>query len=125
MAKTSAAIAMLSRTALPYISILTNPTTGGVAASFAFQGDVIIAEPKALIGFAGPRVIRETVGEELPEGFQSSEFLLEHGMIDMICSRQELKKVLGFLLDSLMCNAGTRAEEKNQENDLKKISHVW
>ncbi|MCK4235936.1 MAG: acetyl-CoA carboxylase carboxyl transferase subunit beta, partial [Candidatus Krumholzibacteria bacterium] len=124
MAKTSAAIAMVSRAALPYISILTNPTTGGVAASFAFQGDIIIAEPKALVGFAGPRVIRETVGEELPEGFQRSEFLLEHGMIDMICSRQELKKVLGFLLDCLTCGEAARVEGKNQENDHKTISLI-
>lgn len=124
LAKTSAAISMFSQAALPFISILTNPTTGGVAASFAFQGDIIIAEPKALIGFAGPRVIRETVGEELPEGFQRSEFLLEHGMIDMICSRQDLKKVLEFVLDSLMCGAETRVEGKNQENDCKTISLI-
>ncbi len=124
MAKTSAAIANLSEASLPFISILTNPTTGGVAASFAFQGDIIIAEPKALIGFAGPRVIRETVGEELPEGFQRSEFLLEHGMIDMITSRRELKKTLVFILDSLMCGVSTRAEEKNQENDRNTISLV-
>ncbi|MBN1164165.1 MAG: acetyl-CoA carboxylase carboxyltransferase subunit beta [Candidatus Krumholzibacteriota bacterium] len=125
MAKTSAAIAAVSRASLPYISILTNPTTGGVAASFAFQGDIIIAEPKALIGFTGPRVIRETVGEELPAGFQRSEFLLEHGMIDMITSRRELKKTLGFILDSLMCGVSTRVEENYQENDRKTISLIW
>lgn len=124
VAKTSAAIAGVSMAALPYISVLTNPTTGGVAASFAFQGDIIIAEPKALVGFAGPRVIRETVGEELPEGFQRSEFLLEHGMIDTICSRHELKKVLGFLLDCLTYGEAARVEEKNQENDHKTISLI-
>ena len=125
MAKTSASIAMVSRAGLPYISVLTNPTTGGVAASFAFQGDVIIAEPKALIGFAGPRVIRETVGEELPEGFQRSEFLLEHGMIDLIASRQKLKKTLDYITSSLMSGISTRAEEKDQENDRKTISLIW
>lgn len=125
MAKASAAVAMVSRAGLPYISILTNPTTGGVAASFAFQGDVIIAEPKALIGFAGPRVIRETVGEELPEGFQRSEFLMEHGMIDIIASRRELKKTLVYILDSFMSGASIRVEEDNQENDRKTISLIW
>ncbi|HSG27185.1 MAG TPA: acetyl-CoA carboxylase, carboxyltransferase subunit beta [Candidatus Krumholzibacterium sp.] len=125
MAKTSAAISMVSRAGLPYISVLTNPTTGGVAASFAFQGDIIIAEPKALIGFAGPRVIRETVGEELPEGFQRSEFLLEHGMIDMIAGRRELRKNLSYILDSLMSGVSVRGEEKNQENDRKTISLIW
>jgi acetyl-CoA carboxylase carboxyl transferase subunit beta len=125
MAKTSAAVAMVSRAGLPYIAVLTNPTTGGVAASFAFQGDIIIAEPKALIGFAGPRVIRETVGEELPEGFQRSEFLLEHGMIDIIASRQELKDTLGSLLESLMSGVSIQAGEKNQENDRKTISLIW
>ena len=124
LAKTSAAIANVSRAQLPYISILTNPTTGGVAASFAFQGDIIIAEPKALIGFAGPRVILETVGEELPEGFQSSEFLLEHGMIDMICSRKDLKGVLNLLLDSLICGEAAGVEEKSQEHDRKTISLI-
>jgi acetyl-CoA carboxylase carboxyl transferase subunit beta len=124
MAKTSAAISVISRAELPYISILTNPTTGGVAASFAFQGDVIIAEPKALIGFAGPRVIRETVGEELPEGFQRSEFLLEHGMIDMIVSRRNMRQRLSFLLDGLMCGAAARDEEKSQKNDRKNISLI-
>ena len=124
MAKTSAAIAALSKAGLPYISILTNPTTGGVAASFAFQGDIIIAEPKALIGFAGPRVIRETVGEELPEGFQRSEFLLEHGMIDMIVSRRELKKRIGFMLDTLTCGAAASVEEKSSKHDRKNISLI-
>lgn len=124
MAKTSAAIAAVSRAGLPYISILTNPTTGGVAASFAFQGDIIIAEPKALVGFAGPRVIRETVGEELPEGFQRSEFLLEHGMIDMIASRRELKQRIGFMLDTLTCGAAASVEEKSRKHDRKNISLI-
>ncbi len=124
MAKTSAAISRVSRAGLPFISILTNPTTGGVAASFAFQGDVILAEPKALVGFAGPRVIRETVGEELPEGFQRSEFLIEHGMIDMIVSRRDVKNVLGFLLDSLTCGAAASSEEKSQKNERTNISLI-
>ena len=124
MAKTSAAIAAVSRARLPYISILTNPTTGGVAASFAFQGDVIIAEPRALVGFAGPRVIRETVGEELPEGFQRSEFLLEHGMIDMIKNRRELKAALGFILDSLTGSGLAGAEAEQRENGQKTITLV-
>jgi acetyl-CoA carboxylase carboxyl transferase subunit beta len=125
MAKSSAAIASVSRAGLPYIAILTNPTTGGVAASFAFQGDIIIAEPKAMIGFAGPRVIRETTGEELPEGFQRSEFLLDHGMIDIVASRQKLKTTLVFIIDSLMSGASVRVEEDNQENDRKTISLIW
>lgn len=124
MAKTSAAVAAVSEAALPYISILTNPTTGGVAASFAFQGDIIIAEPKALVGFAGPRVIRETVGEELPEGFQRSEFLLEHGMIDMITGRHELKQILGFLLDSLVRQSAKKEEEKSQEDEQRTLSLI-
>ena len=124
MAKTSAAIAAVSRSGLPYISILTNPTTGGVAASFAFQGDIIIAEPKALIGFAGPRVIRETVGEELPEGFQRSEFLLEHGMIDMIVSRRDLKRRMGFMLDTLTGGEAASVEEKSLKHDRKNISLI-
>lgn len=123
MAKTSAAISKISRASLPYISVLTNPTTGGVAASFAFQGDLIIAEPKALIGFAGPRVIKETVGEELPKGFQTSEFLLEHGMIDMICGRGKLKSVLSFALDSLMHKAASDIVEDRQD-DIEKISFI-
>ncbi len=124
MAKISAAVAQLARAGLPFISILTNPTTGGVAASFAFQGDIIIAEPRALIGFAGPRVIKETVGEELPPGFQRSEFVLEHGMIDMIVGRREMKNVLGFLLDTLLCGVEKRVEESSQNNDHKTISLI-
>jgi len=102
MSKTSAALAKLSAHGLPYISVLTDPTTGGVSASLAMLGDVIIAEPKALIGFAGPRVIQQTVGEILPDGFQRSEFLLEKGAIDMIVPRSELKQAIYDLLSKLM-----------------------
>jgi len=92
MAKTSAVLARLRREGIPFISILTNPTTGGVTASFATLGDINVAEPGALIGFAGPRVIKQTIGGDLPEGFQSSEFLLEHGMVDLITERKNLKE---------------------------------
>jgi acetyl-CoA carboxylase carboxyl transferase subunit beta len=98
MAKTSAALARLGEAGLPYFSVLTDPTTGGVTASFAMLGDVILAEPRALIGFAGPRVIAETIRQPLPEGFQRSEFLLEHGQIDLIVERRELKDTLRRLL---------------------------
>ncbi len=91
MAKISAALARLDRARLPFVSVLTDPTTGGVTASFAMLGDLNIAEPKALIGFAGPRVIEQTIRQKLPEGFQRSEFLLEHGMIDMVVDRREMK----------------------------------
>jgi acetyl-CoA carboxylase carboxyl transferase subunit beta len=102
MAKTSAAIARHSDSGGLFISILTNPTMGGVMASFAALGDVILAEPKALIGFAGPRVIEQTIKQELPKGFQTSEFLLEHGFIDMIVSRQKLKDEIARLLSYLV-----------------------
>ncbi len=102
MAKTSAAIARLGETGLPYISILADPCTGGVIASFAALGDVILAEPGALIGFAGPRVIRTTIGTQLPEGFQTSEFLLEHGFIDRIVPRPTLKAEVAAILRNLM-----------------------
>jgi len=98
MAKTSAKLALLNKAKLPYISILTHPTTGGVTASFAMLGDFNIAEPKALIGFAGPRVIKETIGKDLPKGFQSSEFLVEHGFLDFIIDRNEMKEKLTTLL---------------------------
>jgi len=98
MAKTSAMLARLYEEAIPFVSILTNPTTGGVTASFASLGDVIMAEPGALIGFAGPRVIKQTINSDLPEGFQSSEFLLEHGMLDLIVPRKELKARLAQVL---------------------------
>jgi len=104
MAKTSAALTKLSDAKLPYFSILTDPTMGGVSASFAMLGDVIIAEPKALIGFAGPRVIEQTVREKLPEGFQRSEFLLSHGAIDMIVDRRDMKKKLVNLISKLSKN---------------------
>lgn len=98
MAKTSAALSRLAKEGLPFISILTDPTMGGVSASFAMLGDVIIAEPGALIGFAGQRVIKQTINAELPEGFQRSEFLLEKGLIDMVVKRDDLKKTVGDLL---------------------------
>jgi acetyl-CoA carboxylase carboxyl transferase subunit beta len=102
MAKTSAALTQLSKARLPFISVLTDPTMGGVSASFAMLGDTIIAEPNALIGFAGPRVIEQTVRETLPEGFQRSEFLLEHGAIDMIVDRRELRDRLANLITMMM-----------------------
>lgn len=98
MAKTSAALARLSEAKLPYISVMTDPTTGGVAASFSMLGDIIISEPGALIGFAGPRVIEQTIKQKLPEGFQRAEFLLEHGMVDMIVERTKLKPSLTQIL---------------------------
>jgi len=101
MAKTSAKLALLAKAGIPYISLMTNPTTGGVTASFAMLGDFNIAEPEALIGFAGPRVIKETIGKDLPKGFQSSEFLLEHGFLDFIVDRTELKATLSRLLSHI------------------------
>jgi len=112
MAKTSAAIKKHSEAGLFYCSILTDPTTGGVTASFAMLGDVIMAEPGALIGFAGPRVIKQTIGQELPEGFQTSEFLLEHGFIDGIVKRENLKKTMYFLIKTHQCKEGTYADFK-------------
>lgn len=104
MAKTSAALDKLAKASLPYISILTDPTMGGVSASFAFLGDIIIAEPGATIGFAGARVVKQTIGEDLPKGFQTAEFLLEHGLIDMVVHRKDLKKTLSDLLEMLLPN---------------------
>ncbi len=101
MAKTSAALKYHNKAGLPFISVLTNPTMGGVMASFAGLGDIIIAEPKALIGFAGPRVIEQTIRQKLPPGFQKSEFLLEHGLIDMIVPRKSLKETISKILDYL------------------------
>jgi len=101
MAKTCAALTQLSQEKLPFISVLTDPTMGGVSASFAFMGDVVIAEPGALIGFAGARVIQQTVRETLPEGFQRAEFLLEHGAVDMIIDRREMKNQLATLITLL------------------------
>ena len=101
MAKTSGALAKLGAAGLPFISVLTNPTMAGVMASYASLGDMILAEPKAMIGFAGARVIRETTQQELPKGFQTAEFLHEHGLIDMIVSRSEMKETLARLLQYL------------------------
>jgi len=101
MAKTTAALTKLAEARLPFISILTDPTMGGVSASFAFVGDIVIAEPNALIGFAGPRVIEQTVREKLPEGFQRSEFLLDKGAVDMIVDRRQMKDKLAQLLAML------------------------
>jgi acetyl-CoA carboxylase carboxyl transferase subunit beta len=102
MAKTSAALGRMRAAGLPYISVLTNPTTGGVSASFAMLGDLNLAEPEALIGFAGQRVIEQTVREKLPEGFQRSEFLLDHGTVDQIVDRREMRDRLAHLLAMLM-----------------------
>jgi acetyl-CoA carboxylase carboxyl transferase subunit beta len=104
MAKTSAKLAQLSQAKLPYISLLTNPTTGGVTASFAMLGDLNIAEPGALIGFAGPRVVKETIKRDLPEGFQTAEFVLETGFLDKIVPRKELKKQVAFFLEMMTAN---------------------
>jgi acetyl-CoA carboxylase carboxyl transferase subunit beta len=114
MAKVSAALARLDRAGLPYISVLTDPTTGGVTASFAMLGDVNIAEPKALIGFAGPRVIEQTIRQTLPDGFQRSEFLLSHGMLDLIVDRREMKSTIGRLLH-LFLDAPAAAVEQGPE----------
>jgi acetyl-CoA carboxylase carboxyl transferase subunit beta len=102
MAKTTAALSELAERHLPYVSVLTDPTMGGVSASFCFVGDVVIAEPKALIGFAGPRVIEQTVREKLPEGFQRAEFLLEKGAIDMIVDRRHMREEIARLLALLL-----------------------
>ena len=112
MAKTCAALANLQDAGLPYISVLTNPTTGGVAASFAMLGDLILSEPGALVGFAGARVIKETIGQDLPDGFQTAEYLLEHGMVDRIVRRGHLRDELGTVLRQLM---GMSALERDDE----------
>ena len=111
MAKTSAALAKLHEAGLPYISVLTNPTTGGVTASFASLGDLILAEPDALIGFAGPRVVEQTIRQKLPPGAQRSEFLLEKGMIDCIVNRHQLKEKLFQLLEFFMGNERVYEDE--------------
>jgi len=105
MGKISAALSMLHERRLPFISVLTDPTTGGVTASFAMLGDVILAEPKALIGFAGPRVIEQTIRQKLPKGFQRSEFLLEHGMVDLVVDRREMRETIIRVLDFMMNKA--------------------
>ncbi len=107
MAKTSAAVARYKEWGVPYLSILADPTFGGVSASFAMLGDIIIAEPKSLIGFAGPRVIEQTIKQQLPENFQTAEFLLEHGMIDMIVNRKDLKDTIARLLSLTAANSGS------------------
>ena len=98
MAKTSAKLALLSQAKIPYISLLTDPTTGGVTASFAMLGDINISEPGAMIGFAGPRVIKETIKKDLPKGFQSAEFVLEHGFLDFIVDRRQMKAKIALFL---------------------------
>jgi len=110
MAKTSAALARLGREGVPFISVMTDPTTGGVSASLAMLGDINIAEPKALIGFAGPRVIEQTVRQTLPEGFQRSEFLLEHGALDMIVDRREMRQQIAALVAKLVGIPATEVE---------------
>lgn len=119
MAKTSAALAKLHEQGLAYISILTNPTTGGVTASFASLGDIIIAEPDALIAFAGPRVVEQTIGQKLPDGAQKSEFLLEKGMIDYIVKRADLKKKLAQFLDFLTINLPKKKQELAQKGSKR------
>lgn len=122
MAKTSAALAKLQETSTPYISILTNPTTGGVTASFASLGDFIIAEPNALICFAGPRVIEQTIGHQLPPGAQKSEFLLQHGMIDCIVNRHDLKGKLTDLLEFFSDTENSNDSQKSQRKTAPKKS---
>jgi acetyl-CoA carboxylase carboxyl transferase subunit beta len=109
MAKASVVVAELADRRVPFVSILTNPTTGGVSASYAMQGDVILAEPGAVIGFAGPRVIKQTIGQDLPEGFQTSEFLLEHGMVDAVVPRSELRETTAQLLRHMAGRAPAEA----------------
>lgn len=131
MAKTSAALGRLREAGLPYISVLSNPTTGGTSASFASLGDVIIAEPKALIGFAGPRVIQQTIKQDLPDGFQKSEFLLEHGLIDMIVERKDLKETISFILSFLLNGkksdqlqpVGAGISSRNEEKESKSVGN--
>ena len=114
MAKTSAAIGKVAQARLPYISVLSHPTTGGVTASFAMLGDIIIAEPEALIGFAGPRVIEQTIKQKLPDKFQTSEFLLEHGFVDIIVPRKELKNCIIQILNLLTLPPGTKTPKKGK-----------
>jgi hypothetical protein len=122
MAKTSAALKRLSEARLPFISVMTDPTTGGVSASLAMLGDINIGEPKALIGFAGPRVIQQTVRETLPEGFQRSEFLLEHGALDMIVDRRELRDRIGAMLRLL---TGKEPAAANSRHLLPRSLDEW
>ncbi|HEX8097163.1 MAG TPA: acetyl-CoA carboxylase carboxyltransferase subunit beta, partial [Pyrinomonadaceae bacterium] len=123
MAKVSAALAQLEDARLPFISVLTDPTTGGVTASFAMLGDVIIAEPKALIGFAGPRVIEQTIRQKLPKDFQRSEFLLEHGMLDAVVDRREIRAFIIKMLDFMM-NPEIH-QESEAEMSLRQVNGKW
>ncbi len=123
MTKTSAVLTKLSEAGIPYISVMTDPTMGGVSASLAMLGDINIAEPNALIGFAGPRVIEQTVREKLPEGFQRSEFLLEHGAIDMIIDRREMREKVASILSMLMSTYSAKQESTEQE-DIAEIENV-
>lgn len=116
LAKTSGKLGLLADNKLPYISFLTDPTTGGVTASYAMLGDLNIAEPGALIGFAGPRVVKETIGRDLPEGFQTSEFVLEHGFLDYIVDRRELKKQLSLSIQLLMNGGAVDVDNRAQAN---------
>ena len=118
MAKISAALARLDRARLPFISVLADPTTGGVTASFAMLGDLNIAEPKALIGFAGPRVIEQTIKQKLPEGFQRSEFLREHGMIDMVVDRRELKGLISWALGFMGATPAPDARARGEQGQV-------
>ncbi len=118
MAKTSAKLTLLARAGLPYFSMMTDPTTGGVTASYAMLGDINLAEPGALIGFAGPRVIRETIKRDLPEGFQTAEYLLENGFVDLIVNRKDLRETMGDLLAFFEKNLDTNREE-HAESEAK------
>ena len=129
MTKTSAALTRLSEAGIPYISFMTDPTMGGVSASLAMLGDINIAEPKALIGFAGPRVIEQTVREKLPEGFQRSEFLQEHGAIDMIVDRREMRReissILAMLTAANLAKKETKAERvESAEFPVEESSNI-
>jgi len=119
MAKIAAALSRLSNAGVPYVSVMTDPTTGGVTASFAMLGDVNIAEPKALIGFAGPRVIEQTIRQTLPEGFQRSEFLLDHGMLDLVVDRREMKDVIARML-----RVGTREKRAAAPRPVEPVAHA-
>lgn len=122
MAKTSAAVARMREVGVPYISLMTNPTTAGVAASFAALGDVIVSEPCARIGFAGPRVIEQTIGQRLPDGFQTAEFLVEHGMVDMIVPRHELREELTRLLNHLCTRIERDAAQQASDTTPQAVS---
>jgi acetyl-CoA carboxylase carboxyl transferase subunit beta len=127
MAKICAALARLDERRIPYISVLTDPTTGGVTASFAMLGDLNVAEPGALIGFAGPRVIEQTIRQKLPEGFQRSDFLLEHGMLDLVVDRRELKSTLARALRFLGCTPVVQLQppdELTPESDESQVSSL-